>query len=119
MTARGEAPTRPADAILRANFTISDRAKRAIKSIRRELEAEGRKPAVAMIGWSLFTPSSGERSEAVIVSFYMEDEYDQVRHGIQTVSGLDLIFFTTEQYRHHFDGKVLDHAADRGFFLTA
>ena len=41
----------------------------------------------------------------------------EVAHGIQNVSVLQLVFFTTEQYYRRFEGKVLDHAADRGFFL--
>jgi hypothetical protein len=40
-----------------------------------------------------------------------------VADAIQEVSGLKLVFFTTEQYRPRFQGKVLDHAAERGFFL--
>jgi hypothetical protein len=41
----------------------------------------------------------------------------QVAHGIQEVSGVPLIFFTTEDYYANFSGKVLDYQDDTGFFL--
>jgi hypothetical protein len=39
--------------------------------------------------------------------------------GIQEVSGIKLVFFTTEEHHGKFAGKVLDFAAERGFFLRA
>jgi hypothetical protein len=42
-----------------------------------------------------------------------------VTHGIQEVSGVPLIFFTTEDYVGNFAGKVLDWTSERSFFMRA
>jgi hypothetical protein len=105
-------------AILPVNFTISDEAKVEIENLRRFQEAHSLDPpAVAVIAWGLFTSNAGQRWESVVVGFYGKSELPAVAHGIQEVSGLPLIFFTTAEYHPKFEGKLIDHAAERGFFL--
>lgn len=41
----------------------------------------------------------------------------EVAHGIQEVSGVKLIFFTMEKYLSKFEGQILDHSDEQGFFL--
>jgi len=108
----------PSD-VLRANFTISADGKRAIEAVRVEYDARfpDDPAAVACIGWSLVTSDDGTQSESVFVAYYQRSMYHQVAHGIQVVSGVKLIFFTTEEYAMKFEGKVLDYANGRGFFL--
>jgi|SRR6476659_6803424 hypothetical protein len=101
----------------RANFTISQAALSAIAALRRDAEAQGVKPSVAMIGWGRFMPFSGSRSEAVVVGFYPEEQYESIEHGVQTVSGLDLVFFVTEEDALRFEGRVLDRSVERGYHL--
>jgi hypothetical protein len=107
--------------ILRANFTISPGAKAAIERVRQDYDAEfGDDPAAALlVGWGLFSHQSGHpRWENVVISFYPRSMFAEVAHGIQEVSGVKLIFFTTSEYLTKFEGKVLDHSDDQGFFLS-
>jgi hypothetical protein len=43
----------------------------------------------------------------------------EVADDIQEVSGVKFIYFTTDEFHRLFEGKVLDFADDRGFFLRA
>src|SRR5205085_5318710 len=91
--------------ILRANFTISPAAKNAIDQIRRDLDAQFADPAAVLcVGWGFYIPNSGPRWENVTISFYTRSEFADVAHGIQEVSGIKLIFFTTEEYLDRFEG---------------
>jgi len=108
--------------ILRANFTISDAAKVAIEQIRKQYDAQwpDNPAAVACVAWGIVVPHDGApQSGRVIVGFYQRAMLADVAHGIQEVSGVKLIFFTTEQYVANFDGKVLDYADEHGFFMRA
>ena len=112
----------PESEILRANFTISPAAKAAIERVRREYDAQsGDDPAAVLsVAWGLFSHQSGDpRWENVVISFYPRSMLTDVAHGIQEVSGVKLIFFTTQEYLHKFEGKILDHSDDQGFFLKA
>jgi len=40
-----------------------------------------------------------------------------VAHGVQEVSELQVVFFTTAEHHPKFEGKVVDHDQARGFFL--
>ena len=105
--------------ILPANFTISAEGKRGIEKIRAEYLSTfpDDPPAVACIAWGIVVPNEGPRFERVVVSYYQMSQSAQVAHGIQEVSGVPLIFFTTEDYYANFSGKVLDYQDDTGFFL--
>jgi hypothetical protein len=106
--------------ILPVNFTISAAAKQAIAQIRADHDAQfpGDPAAVLSVAWGLYREESGsERFENVVIGFYTRSMLGEVAHAIQRVSGLDLIFFTTQELRRNFAGKILDHADERGFFL--
>ena len=104
--------------ILRANFTISDAAKREIENLRRFWDENVPDPAaVAMVAWGFYHFNSGEKAEGVIVSFYPKSQLSMIAHGIQQVSGMDVVFFTLPEYLPKFQDKVLDHTPERSFFL--
>ena len=106
------------DDLLPVNFTISPAAKQEIEVIRQQWNEQSSDPAaVLMVGWGLFHFNSGKTGENVVISFYGSSQLPQVAHGIQKVSGMDVVFFTIPQYYSKFEGKVIDHASDRGFFL--
>ena len=106
--------------ILRANFTISDAAKREIENLRRFWNENVPDPAaVLMVSWGIYHFNSGEKAENVIVSFYPKSQLRMVAHGIQQVSGIDVVFFTLPKYLPKFEGKVIDHTPERSFFLRA
>jgi hypothetical protein len=107
------------DDILPANFTISEAAKAAIEVMRADYDAAfpDNPAAVPAVGWAYVNLNSGVQYERVFVSFYQRDQYAEIAHGIQEVSGVKLIFFTTEEHHPKFNDKVLDHAPGRGFFL--
>jgi len=101
-----------------ANFTISDAAKRGIDLVREAFNARSSEPAaLACIGWGRLTPHSGPPSENVVVSFYGQSYVSQVAKAIQNVSGVKVVFFASPKDYPKFNGKVLDFAAARGFFL--
>jgi hypothetical protein len=104
--------------ILPVNFTISAAAKTEIENLKRFWDAKSLDTAaVAMIGWGIFTSNTGRRSENVVVSFYGKSQLAQIAHGVQEVSGLAIVFFTTAEHHSKFESKVIDHAEDQGFFL--
>lgn len=104
--------------ILPANFTISAAAKVEIENLRRFWDSRSLDPAaVAVIAWGIFTSNEGRRSENVVVSFYGRSQLAEVAHGVQEVSGLPIVFFTTSDHHPRFEGKVVDHDDERGFFL--
>jgi hypothetical protein len=105
--------------LLPINFSISDRAKIEIGVMRRDFEEQfPSDPVVAvMIGWGLFYLNSGERSENVVIGFYQQSQLDEFAHGIQEVAGMKVVFFTISKYHARFEGKVIDYAPERGFFL--
>lgn len=72
---------------------------------------------MACIAWGYVYPEQGPSSESVMVGFYQRSQLPAVAHGIQTVSGVELIFFVTDETRAKFEGKLLDYAPERGFFL--
>jgi hypothetical protein len=89
-----------------------------IENLRQFYDARSSDPAaVVMIGWGLFASNTGRRWENVIVGFYGHSELDQVAHGVQEVSELQVVFFTTAEHHPKFEGKVVDHDQARGFFL--
>ena len=107
------------DDILPANFTISNAAKAAIEAMRADYDAAfpDNPAAVPAVGWAHVKLKSGAQYESVFVAFYQRDKLPEIAHGIQEVSGVKLIFFTTEEHHPKFEGKILDHAAEQGFFL--
>jgi hypothetical protein len=104
--------------ILPVNFTISPSAKQEIEVIRQQWNEQLPDPAAVLsVSWGLFHFNSGERSENVVISFYGESELSKIAHGIQRVSDMDVVFFTIPAYHSKFEGKIIDHEANRGFFL--
>ena len=102
----------------RANFTISDAAIREFENLRQYWNENIPDPAgVLTVSWGLYHFNSGEKAEGVIVSFFSQSELPRVAHGIQRVSGIDLVFNTWQQYLPKFEGKVLDHTPERSIFL--
>lgn len=102
--------------ILRVNFTIAAAAKLAIEKLRRDYDAQFLDPAAVLwIGWGI--ADTRPRLENVVIGFYPESMLPEIADGIQEVSGVKFVFFTTSQYHPRFAGKVLDHSAGRGFFL--
>jgi hypothetical protein len=107
--------------LLPINFSLSDRAKTKIETMRKEFDGHfSSDHAVAvMVGWGLFHLNSGEKSENVVIGFYPQSQLDEIAHGIQEVSGMKVVFFTIPKYHTYFEGKVIDYAPERGFFLRA
>jgi len=107
--------------ILAANFTISPAGRAAAGRLRRDHDKQFPEDpaAVLSVAWGIATFESGEQAENVVLGFYPRSMLAEVSHGIQEVSGVKLVFFTTRDYLDKFEGKVLDHAEDRGFFLRA
>ena len=106
-------------AVPRATFTFSAAALAAIEDIRQDWKRQfpSEEPDVVSVAWGLMTLNDGRKGELPIVSFYTRDERAQIEPYIQIVSGLETIFFTTAEYVHHFEDKVLDFSKERFFFI--
>jgi hypothetical protein len=74
------------------------------------------KTCATVVAWGEFTLNNEREFQDVIVSFYEDHQCESIRHGIQMVDGLAVVFFTTPEYSKNFAGKVLD-AKDGRFFL--
>jgi hypothetical protein len=107
--------------ILVANFTISAAARAAAERLMRDYDAQFPEDPAAVLGvaWGIATFDSGGHAENVVLTFYPRSMLAEVSHGIQDVSGMKIIFFTTRDYLDKFEGKVLDHVEGRGFFMRA
>ena len=105
--------------LLPVNFTISPAAKQAIEQVRRDYDSQFSSDPAAMlwIGWGFYNHVSGPLFENVVIGFYGQSEFWKIAHGIQEVSGLKFVFFTTPEYHPNFEGKILDFTDQRRFFL--
>jgi len=105
--------------ILRANFTISDAAKKGIEGLRAQYDdwSPDDPAAVLCVAWAIPVNGTGSAPGNVMLTFYPRSMLADVAHGIQEVSGVKLIFFTTEDYLSKFAGKILDYTDGGGFFL--
>jgi hypothetical protein len=105
------------DPILKINFVISPVARVSIEALRQKYEKDYNvKTCAAVVMWGEFKLNDGREFQDVIVTFYEDHQYESIRHGIQMVDGLAVVFFTTPEYSKNFDGKVLD-AKDGRFLL--
>ena len=107
--------------ILAANFTISPAGRAAAERLKHDYDTQFPEDpaAILSVAWGIATFESGEQTEIVVLGFYPRSMLAEVSHGIQEVSGVKLIFFTTRDYLDKFAGKVLDYAEGRGFFMRA
>jgi hypothetical protein len=105
--------------VLPVNFTISPAARTAIAQIRRDYDAQfpHDPAAVLSVAWGFYYADTPRQFENVVIAFYPQSMHAQIAHGIQEASGLELIFFITEEYHGKFAGKVLDYSEARRFFL--
>jgi hypothetical protein len=105
---------------LPVNFTISAAAKRAIDQVRQDYDAQFSDPAAVLwVGWGFYQAGSEHQFENVVIGFYGQSELAEIAHGMQEASGVKLIFFVTEEFHSNFEGKILDFADDRRFFLRS
>ncbi len=103
---------------LPVNFTISDAAKAGIEAIKTQWNAQfPDKAVVPTIAWGYVQNESKVYDGMVIVSFYTENQYNEIKHGIERISGIDLFFYITKENHYRFEGKMLDFTERDFFFL--
>jgi hypothetical protein len=109
--------TLPPD-IPRANFTISDEAKRGIEQLRHDYNAHVTDPAdVVSVAWARVMPTASPPFETVSVAFYGRSRRAEIAPAIRIVSGIEVAFLPATIDVPKFEGKVLDFTEERGFFL--
>ena len=102
----------------KANFTISENAKRGIEELRRWYDSHSPEPAsVATIGWARYIPYRGEPYERAAVTFYTQSQYREISPAIQIVSGIEMVYLPVAEDYAKFEGKVLDWVDGDGFYL--
>jgi hypothetical protein len=104
--------------LLRATFSFSPAARQAVEILKKDHDARfpGDPAAILSVGWG-YVDEAKPFDGALALGFYTESRVKEVTDGIQDVSGVPLIYFTTERFHPLFDGKVIDHSAEQGFFL--
>ncbi len=101
------------------NFTISSEAWEEIERIRQFWDSKfADKADVLVIGWGRTILNDGRSWSQVVVSFYRVSERHKIEHGIQILSGHEIVFFTTPEFYDQFEGKVIRFAQDKWFFLA-
>ncbi|MDE2363123.1 MAG: hypothetical protein KGM42_10645 [Hyphomicrobiales bacterium] len=102
-----------------ARFSFTPAARSFIEKVRNDAENRERQPAVALsVAWGTYTNNDGEARQGVVVGLYMKSEVtDAIASWIQDVDGLGVIFNTVPDLAPNFDGKVIDYAETRWFFL--
>lgn len=109
----------PDEPILPVNFTISPAAWDEIEVIRDLYDRESDDKAdVLTIGWGTTFLYNGRSWSHVVVGFYRQSERHKIEHGIQFISGREVIFFTVPKHHHRFEGKIVDFEPGRGVFLA-
>jgi hypothetical protein len=101
------------------NFTISERAKEKIAAIRAELEEKSPQLAgLLSISWGTYMLDAGGNFEGPVISFYDEQQSRGIAYATESVSGVELIYFITQQNYAKFEGKALDYdGRSDGFFV--
>ena len=104
-----------------ANFTISESACAGIEHLRSLTAAHFQQPMVAAgISWGHIERNDIYANEQVVVGFYgLSDMTPALWQSVQTVNGINIVFFITQAEAHNFAGREIDFADDRGFFLRA
>lgn len=74
-------------------------------------------PDIVTVSWGEIYCNNGKKGELPIVSFYKKEIRHQIQKHIQMLSGIEVVFFTTDTDARNFQGKVLDFSDKQGFFL--
>jgi hypothetical protein len=100
-------------------YNFSSNALRAIESLRPEFEAMSReKSGAVVVAWGTSIPHDGSPGRsAVVISFYTESQMVEMGQHVVKIDGMDVINFLLPQDFPRFDGKIIDYADNRGFFL--
>jgi hypothetical protein len=102
--------------LLRVNFTIAPAAKAAIERLTREHDERFGRAGAMAISWG-HREGADPLTGNVTLGFYSKAQLPEIERGIQEVSGVQFVYFTTDEFHPLFDGKVIDHSPERGFFL--
>ena len=106
--------------ILPVNFTISAEAWDEIERIRQFWDDQFEDKAdVPVISWGRTILNDGRSWSHVVVSFFSVSERQRIAHGIQMLSGREVVFNTAPEFYNLFTGKVIRFEPDKWFFLTS
>lgn len=101
-----------------ARFTISPAARREIETLSASWNAASPDPAGGVwVSWAEWRPHAGRPRHGVFVTVYGRRYGEMISAEVQEVSGLPVLFTVRPDDAHRFDGKVVDFAAEQGFFL--
>jgi hypothetical protein len=104
-----------------APFTISDAALRHIEWMRAQCAEEfpDNPPAMAGVGLGQRVLKEGGLDDySVLIGFWSKSKFsDSGYELVQRVSGLDLVFPVPDWQVPLFEGKEIDYAPDRAFYL--
>lgn len=102
------------------NFTISPEAWDEIERIRQFWDGQfDDKADVPVISWGRTILNDGRSWSHVVVSFFSVSERQRIAHGIQMLSGREVVFNTVPEFYEKFAGKVIQFEPNKWFFLAS
>jgi hypothetical protein len=100
-------------------FSFSTNALKAIESLRPHFEAVSHeKSGAVVVAWGTTLVHDGsQRTSGLIITFYTDSQMADMARYARRIDGLDVVLFTIPDNYHRLDGKIIDYADNRGFFL--
>lgn len=102
------------------NFHLAESARQFLVALRQQLDRESPSDPLAAfsISWGYEYDTTGKPlGENVYVGGYTRSEAKDVKSAIQTVAGIDLVYFVTAKEYAIFGGRVLAYSKARGLHL--
>ena len=99
-------------------YHFSDLAIEAIVNLRVDWNSRfPDKVATVGVAWGTIIPNNAHPFQAVVISFYPESQMAEMGQHVVKVDGMDVINFLLPKDFPRFEGKIIDYADNRGFFL--
>ena len=75
------------------------------------------KAAAVGVAWGTIIPNNAPAFQAVVISFYAESQMAEMGQHVVKIDDMDVINFLLPKDFPRFEGKVIDYAEHRGFYL--
>lgn len=93
------------------SFTITDQAKTKISSLLEDFTAQFGKVAVPALMWVDSDQNKQIVESQLAIGYY--DNRSEIEDDIVVIDGLELVLAFPDEYKIHFEGKMLDCIDDR------
>lgn len=99
-------------------YHFSEMAIGAISALRLDWNSRFPDKAAAVgVAWGTIIPNNAHPFQSVVISFYAESQMAEMEQHVVKVDGMNVINFLLPKDFPRFEGKIIDYADNRGFFL--